>query len=187
MRGVTWWHGLVYHSHSAGWRHHTHQCPYRGTCSRGRLLLAWSLSFLLFHYFSCALCKQIGFLLTVVCGRQKLWPTICPLSPSYSVFLEASRFLHSVPTNRLSSPKEKSGCLALITARISLLNKMYPLMFIFLLAPSFFDRPFTFGVDLPEGERHPLKSNWKCTAVKIPVFVAKCVPARACSASYPCH
>lgn len=58
-------------------------------------------------------------------GSQQLWPINCtPLSPSYSVFLGASRFLHSVPTSRLSSPKEKSGCLALITARISLLNRM---------------------------------------------------------------
>lgn len=123
VRGVTWWHGLVYHSHSAGRRHHTHQRPYRGTCSRGRLLLGWSLSFLLFHYFSGTLCKNIIWILTVAHSGQ-MWPVVHLVSPSYSVFLGASRFLHSVPTSRLSSPKEKSGCLALITARISLLNKM---------------------------------------------------------------
>lgn len=124
VRGVTWWHGLVYHSHSAGRRHHTHQCPYRGTCSRGRLLLGRSLSFLLFHYFSRALWKQTVFILPVVDDRQQSVSVNCCFSPSYSVFLGASRFLHSVPTSRLSSPKEKSGCLALMTARISLLNKM---------------------------------------------------------------
>lgn len=124
VRGVTWWHGLVYHSHSAGRRHHTHQCPYRGTCSRRRLLLGRSLSFLLLHYFSCALWKEIARVWTTVHGKRRLRPITCPSSPSYSVFLGASRFLHSVPTSRLSSPKEKSGCRALITARISLLNKM---------------------------------------------------------------
>lgn len=68
--------------------------------------------------------------------------------PSYSAFLVASRFLHSVPTSRLSSPKEKSGCWALMTALISLLKRMYPLMLIFLFAPSFFDKPLMdFGAD----------------------------------------
>lgn len=77
LRGVTWhrWHGLVYHSHSARRGHHPHQCPYRGTCSRGCLLLGWSLSVLLLHYFGCTFWnRQIISVLTIIHYRELSTP-----------------------------------------------------------------------------------------------------------------